>query len=84
METKPKAIESFDRERVSVYESSAFFEHPIERLKYHIGLTGGKILKSEFSPDGIAYVLWESEGKKYNAWCSWPSNSVHIHWKEEK
>lgn len=82
METKPKAVESFDKERLSVFDSSsALFEHPIDRLKYHIGLTGGKILKSEFSPDGLAYVIWESDGKQYRAWSSWPGQGYEVQWK---
>ncbi len=80
MQAKPKAIESYEKEKLSEVDS-AFFEHPIERLKYHIGRTGGKIIKSEFAPDGVAYVIWESDGNKYNAWCSWPGHNPQIQWK---
>lgn len=82
MEIKPNAVEGFEKERLSVFDtSSVLFEHPIERLKYHIGRTGGKIIKSEFSPDGIAFVIWESEGRQYRAWSTWPGQGYEVHWK---
>lgn len=82
MEIKPKAVEMFEKERLTAFDSSsALFEHPIERLKYHIGRTGGKIIKSEFSADGIAFVIWESEGKQYRGWSTWPGQGYEVHWK---
>jgi hypothetical protein len=82
MNTKPKAVENFEQETLYAGEnSSVFLEHPVERLKFHIMNTGGKILKSEYSIDGIADVLWEAEGKKYRAWSTWPAEEYKIDWK---
>lgn len=85
MKEIPKAIEGFEQEKRTMDESmSAFFEHPIDRLKYHIKQTGGKILKSEFSIDGRAYVTWQGEGKEYRAWSTWPDQGYQINWKPLK
>ncbi len=82
MNAKPRAVENFEQEILYAGEnSSVFLEHPVERLKYHIMNTGGKILKSEYSIDGIAEVLWESDGKKFRAWSTWPGKEYKIHWK---
>lgn len=82
MDTKPKAVISFDAERDQMDETaSMFLEHPIDRLKYHIGRTGGKILKSEFSHDGLAYVTWQCNGRQYRAWSLWPDAEYKVNWK---
>jgi hypothetical protein len=82
VETKPKAVEYFEEERSTADESaSMFLEHPLDRLKYHITHTGGKIIKSEFSVDGLAYVIWECDGRRYRAWSSWPGPDYTISWK---
>ncbi len=82
MNNKPIAIENYETERDSMDQfSSISFEHPIERLKHHIHQTKGKMLKSECSFDGTAYVIWESQGKQYRAWCTWPDNDTTINWK---
>lgn len=82
MQTKPKAVESFDIEKDGSDEAaSMYMEHPIDRLKYHIMLTKGKIIKSEFSVDGLAYVIWEAEGRQYRAWSSWPDADYKVDWK---
>ena len=81
MNVKPKAVEDFENEVLSADESATvFMEHPLDRLKYHILRRGGKILKSEFSIDGTAYVIWESERKQYRAWSSWPDQEYRINW----
>ncbi len=81
-ETIPKAIERFEEERQTSYDGASFFlDHPVDRLKYHITSTGGKILKSELSADGLAYVIWESHGMRYRAWSSWPDKDYRISWK---
>ena len=78
----PKAIENFEKERLSADESSSvFFDHPIDRLKYFITRCSGKILKSEFSVDGLASVQWEEDGKRYHAWSTWPDRDYKIDWK---
>lgn len=78
----PVAVERFETERNGLDESASIFvEHPIDRLKYHIGRTGGKIVKSEFSIDGLAFVIWESKGRQYRAWSSWPDQDYKINWK---
>lgn len=78
----PRAVECFEDERNAADDSaSMFLEHPLDRLKYHIMHTGGKIIKSEFSVDGIAYVTWECEGRQYRAWSSWPGPDYSINWK---
>jgi|GEM_PF-2662268 len=82
MITKPKAIEKFEAERESMDQfMSIALEHPIDRLKYHILQTKGKIVKSEFSNDGTAYVIWESLGKQYRAWSVWPDQDGAVNWK---
>ena len=83
MGIKPRAIESYDEEKLAMFDSSSavLFDHPIDRLKYHIGLTGGRIIKSEFSPDGSAFVIWEGEGKQYRAWNFGIGQGSEIHWK---
>ena len=79
---KPKAIECFEAERGAADDSaSMFLEHPLDRLKYHIKHTGGRIIKSEFSVDGLAYVIWECEAKQFRAWSSWPGPEYKINWK---
>lgn len=79
---KPKAVELFEMERDSMNQSESIaLEHPMDRLKYHILNTKGKILKSEFSNDGTSYVIWESQGKQYRAWSSWPDHEYKINWK---
>jgi len=79
---KPKAVEEFELERDTMDQSASIsMEHPMDRLKYHIVQTGGRIVKSEFSMDGTAYVIWESQGKKYRAWSSWPDQDYKINWK---
>jgi hypothetical protein len=79
---KPIAVENFEEERDGMDETaSIFMEHPIDRLKFHISHTGGKIVKSEFSTDGLAFVIWESQGKQYRAWSSWPDQDYKIDWK---
>jgi len=79
---KPRAVEFFESEREVADESSSMFlEHPLDRLKYHIKHTGGRIVKSEFSVDGFAYVTWESDGVQYQAWSSWPGPDYSISWK---
>ncbi|MDA8082233.1 MAG: hypothetical protein M0024_01080 [Nitrospiraceae bacterium] len=85
MNTKPAAIELFEKEQASVDQSASIsFEHPMDRLRYHILETHGKILKSEFPVNGISYVIWESQGKKFKAWSSWPEEEYKIHWQPEK
>lgn len=80
---KPLAVEKFEIEKLTLFEGATFFlEHPIDRLKYHIQQTGGKILKSEFSVDGLASVVWEADGKRYTAWSTWPETDYQIKWKE--
>lgn len=82
MDIKPKAVEDFEMEKAMSYEgASIFMEHPIERLKYHIIHSAGKILKSEFSVDGVAYVTWECNKRQYRAWSSWPDEEYRIYWK---
>ncbi len=82
MKTAPRAIEKFEQEKSSSFEGASFFlDHPVDRLKYHITSTGGKIVKSEFSANGFAYVIWESDGKQYNAWSTWPDQTYQISWK---
>ena len=82
MDAKPKAVESFEKERDTVDQwASIAMEHPLERLKHHIMETKGKILQSVFSADGTAYVVWESQGKQYRAWSSWPDQDYRIDWK---
>ncbi len=79
---KPVAVEKFEIEKNSMDPTaSIFLEHPIDRLKYHIIQTKGRIVKSEFSNDGTAFVVWESKGKQYRAWSSWPDNEYQITWK---
>lgn len=81
----PKAIESFEMEKNSAFEgSSIFFDAPIERLKYHIMQTKGKIVKSEAADDGMLSVIWEAEGKRYMAWCYWPSVNYEVRWSPSK
>jgi len=82
MGTLPRAIDSFEHERESSFDGATFFlDHPIDRLKYHIVQTGGKIIKSEFSADGLAYVIWESDGSQFRAWSTWPDVNYEINWK---
>lgn len=85
MDKKPEAILNFEQEKQVAFKGgSFFFEHPIERLKYHITQTGGKVLKSELSIDGLAYVAWESDGSQFRAWSSWPDGDYEITWKHLK
>lgn len=82
MAIKPKAVENYENERDTMDQfASISFEHPIDRLKHHILQTKGKIVKSECSFDGTAYVIWDSQGKQYRAWCTWPDNDSTINWK---
>ncbi|GAB4482802.1 MAG: hypothetical protein OHK006_02030 [Thermodesulfovibrionales bacterium] len=82
MNETPKAVASFEQEKQTAFKGgSFFFEHPVERLKYHIMQTGGKVTKSELSIDGLAYVAWESDGRQYRAWSSWPDGDYEISWK---
>ncbi len=82
MGIKPKAVENFETERDTMDQfASISFEHPIDRLKHHILQTRGKIIKSECSFDGTAYVIWEVQGKQYRAWSTWPDNDSNINWK---
>ena len=82
MHMKPKAVELFEMERDTMDQSASIaLEHPLDRLKHHILQTRGKILRSEFSNDGTAYVIWESQGKQYRAWSSWPDHEYKINWK---
>jgi len=79
---KPIAVERFEYERDAMDQSaSVSMEHPMDRLKYHILQTQGRIIKSEFSMDGTAYVIWESQGKQYRAWSSWPDQDYGVSWK---
>ncbi len=79
---RPAAVESFEHERNTTDETESIsLEHPIDRLKYHIARNGGKILKSEFSPDGVAFVYWEEGGQQFRAWTSWPDADYKINWK---
>jgi hypothetical protein len=81
MNLRPKAVEDFELEILSADETATtFMEHPLDRLKYYILRNNGKILKSEFSIDGGAYVIWESEGKQYRAWSAWPDQEYKINW----
>ena len=83
MNTKPKAVENFENERDTMDQfASIALEHPLDRLKHHIRQTHGNILKSEFSVDGTAYVIWESQGSTYRAWSSWPEQDYNISWKQ--
>ncbi len=82
MDAKPKAVEHFEKEALYADEtSSVFMEHPVERLKFHIMNSCGKILKSEYSIDGTAEVLWEADGRKFRAWGTWPGEEYRISWK---
>ncbi|MHB8883083.1 MAG: hypothetical protein ACYC69_16430 [Thermodesulfovibrionales bacterium] len=82
MENKPAAVEAYENERDSIDQyASISMEHPIDRLKYYILKTKGKISKSEFSIDGTAYVVWESQGKQYRAWSTWPDQDSKVTWK---
>ena len=79
---KPTAVERFENERDTMDQSASIsMEHPMDRLKYHILQTQGRIIKSEFSMDGTAYVIWESQGKQYRAWSSWPDQEYAVNWK---
>ena len=82
MDAKPKAIEHFEQEtRYADETASVFMEHPVERLKFHIMNGGGKIIKSEYAIDGTAEVLWESDGRKFRAWGTWPGGEYRVSWK---
>jgi len=83
MTIKPAAINNYENERDNMDQfASIAMEHPLERLKYHIQQTGGKIVKSEFAMDGTAYVVWESSGKKFRAWSTWPDQDSSVNWKQ--
>jgi len=85
MATKPTAVERFETEKANTDETaSMFMEHPLDRLKYHIVQSGGKIVKSEFSVDGMAFVIWEGQGSRYRAWSNWPADDYKVEWTSVK
>jgi hypothetical protein len=52
---KPKAVELFEMERDTMDQSASIaLEHPMDRLKYHILQTKGKILRCHMGESGQA------------------------------
>ena len=84
MSEKPKAMESFDKESLAVFEGGSFMlEHPIERLRYHIEKTGGKMQEMTCSPDGFGFIKWNEGGLQYSAVARWPDEVYRATWKKE-
>ena len=83
VEKKPAAITRFEKEALAAFDTGSFMlEHPIERLKYHIETSGGKVIDSQFEPDGTAMVVWLWEGVRYRAWSTWPGVEYKVNWKK--
>ncbi|GAB4485255.1 MAG: hypothetical protein OHK006_11090 [Thermodesulfovibrionales bacterium] len=84
MSDRPKAIESFDKESLSIFGGGSFMlEHPIERLKYHIEQTSGSVQEMQCSADGFGFIKWSEGDATYSAVSKWPDEQYRAVWKKE-